>query len=89
MTSPHVQAAKRIYYQAFGHSKPLPFWVLQLNALRPNVQFWALLENDELRGWLYLLLGAVQLYFCVRQLKNLEKAAREDAQKTNESPKEE
>ena len=40
-------------------------------------------------GWLYLLLGTVQLYFCVRQLKSLEKAAREDAQKTNESPKEE
>ena len=40
-------------------------------------------------GWLYLLLGAVYLYLCVRQLKSLKKAAREDAQKTNESPKEE
>ena len=40
-------------------------------------------------GWLYLLLGADQLYNCVRQLKSLEKAAREDAKKANESSKEE
>lgn len=66
LTSPHVQAAKLIYYQAFGYSKPLPFWILQLNALRPTVQFWALLENDELRGWLYLLVGKdiVFIYYC-------------------------
>lgn len=66
LTSQHVQAAKRIYYQAFANSKPIPFWCLQINALRPNVQFWALVSDNELCGWIYLLVGKgiVFIYYC-------------------------
>lgn len=52
--SPYFKAFKDLFLKEFPKNERLPIWFLYLSSFRACVDFWAVLDNDEFAGFVYL-----------------------------------